>query len=84
MIDIENLSDLELDELQAKYEKIKVECIDAPVPRPEEPAISGEEPVGNEGRPYGRPYSSLFGRSVRYEIGSGLVLIFPALLRRKF
>src|SRR5580658_3561320 len=28
MIDIENLSDLELDELQAKYEKIKVECIE--------------------------------------------------------
>jgi low affinity Fe/Cu permease len=25
-IDIENLSDLELDELQAKYEKIKAEC----------------------------------------------------------
>src|SRR5580698_5467707 len=28
MIDIENLSDLELDELQAKYEKIKAECIE--------------------------------------------------------
>jgi low affinity Fe/Cu permease len=28
MIDIENLSDLELDELQAKYEKIKSECIE--------------------------------------------------------
>jgi low affinity Fe/Cu permease len=27
MIDIENLSDLELDELQAKYEKIKAECM---------------------------------------------------------
>jgi low affinity Fe/Cu permease len=27
MIDIENLSDLELDELQAKYEKIKAECL---------------------------------------------------------
>ena len=27
MIDIENLSDLELDELQAKYEKIKAACI---------------------------------------------------------
>jgi low affinity Fe/Cu permease len=26
MIDIENLSDLDLDELQAKYEKIKAEC----------------------------------------------------------
>jgi low affinity Fe/Cu permease len=26
MIDIENLSDLELDELQAKYEKIRAEC----------------------------------------------------------
>jgi low affinity Fe/Cu permease len=26
MIDIENLSDLELDELQAGYEKIKAEC----------------------------------------------------------
>lgn len=26
MIDIENLSDLELDELQTKYEKIKAEC----------------------------------------------------------
>jgi low affinity Fe/Cu permease len=26
MIDIENLSDLELDELQATYEKIKAEC----------------------------------------------------------
>jgi hypothetical protein len=26
MIDIENLSDLELDELQARYEKIKAEC----------------------------------------------------------
>ena len=26
MIDIENVSDLELDELQAKYEKIKAEC----------------------------------------------------------
>ncbi|MBB5063690.1 low affinity iron permease family protein [Granulicella mallensis] len=26
MIDIENLSDLELDELQRKYEKIKAEC----------------------------------------------------------
>ena len=28
MIDIENLSDLELDELQANYEKIKAECIE--------------------------------------------------------
>jgi low affinity Fe/Cu permease len=28
MIDIENLSDLELDELQAKYEKIKAACDD--------------------------------------------------------
>jgi low affinity Fe/Cu permease len=28
MIDIENLSDLELDELQARYEKIKAECIE--------------------------------------------------------
>ena len=28
MIDIENLSDLELDELQAKYERIKSECIE--------------------------------------------------------
>jgi low affinity Fe/Cu permease len=28
MIDIENLSDLELDELQAKYEEIKRACID--------------------------------------------------------
>lgn len=28
MIDIENLSDLELDELQAKYEKIKAECVE--------------------------------------------------------
>lgn len=28
MIDIENLSDLELDELQAKYEKIKSECVE--------------------------------------------------------
>jgi low affinity Fe/Cu permease len=28
MIDIENLSDLELDELQAKYEEIKRTCID--------------------------------------------------------
>ena len=27
MIDIENLSDLELDELQAKYEKIRSECL---------------------------------------------------------
>jgi low affinity Fe/Cu permease len=27
MIDIENLSDLELDELQAKYEKIRAECM---------------------------------------------------------
>ena len=27
MIDIENLSDLELDELQAKYEKIKAACM---------------------------------------------------------
>ncbi len=27
MIDIENLSDLELDELQAKYERIKRECV---------------------------------------------------------
>ena len=26
MIDIENLSDLELDELQGRYEKIKAEC----------------------------------------------------------
>ncbi|MBB5337866.1 low affinity iron permease family protein [Tunturiibacter gelidoferens] len=30
MIDIENLSDLELDELQAKYEKIKAECESRP------------------------------------------------------
>ena len=28
MIDIENLSDLELDELQVRYEKIKAECIE--------------------------------------------------------
>jgi low affinity Fe/Cu permease len=28
MIDIENLSDLELDELQAKYEKIRSECVE--------------------------------------------------------
>jgi len=28
MIDIENLSDLELDELQVKYEKIKAECVE--------------------------------------------------------
>ncbi len=28
MIDIESLSDLELDELQTKYEKIKAECIE--------------------------------------------------------
>jgi low affinity Fe/Cu permease len=28
MIDIENLSDLELDQLQTKYEKIKAECIE--------------------------------------------------------
>jgi hypothetical protein len=28
MIDIENLSDLELDELQAKYEKIKAACVE--------------------------------------------------------
>jgi low affinity Fe/Cu permease len=28
MIDIENLSDLELDEIQAKYEHIKAQCID--------------------------------------------------------
>lgn len=28
MIDIENLSDLELDELQTKYEKIKSECVE--------------------------------------------------------
>ncbi len=27
MIDIENLSDLELDELQAKYEQIKAQCL---------------------------------------------------------
>jgi low affinity Fe/Cu permease len=27
MIDIENLSDLELDEIQARYEKIKAECM---------------------------------------------------------
>ncbi|WP_260739491.1 low affinity iron permease family protein [Tunturiibacter lichenicola] len=30
MIDIENLSDLELDELQAKYEKMKAECESRP------------------------------------------------------
>jgi low affinity Fe/Cu permease len=30
MIDIENLSDLELDELQAKYDKIKAECESRP------------------------------------------------------
>jgi low affinity Fe/Cu permease len=30
MIDIENLSDLELDELQAKYEKIKAACESRP------------------------------------------------------
>jgi hypothetical protein len=29
MIDIENLSDLELDELRAKYERIKAECREA-------------------------------------------------------
>ncbi|MGI8772608.1 MAG: low affinity iron permease family protein [Acidobacteriaceae bacterium] len=28
MIDIENLSDLELDELQAKYERIKARCLE--------------------------------------------------------
>jgi hypothetical protein len=27
MIDIENVSDLELDELHARYEKVKAECI---------------------------------------------------------
>ena len=30
MIDIENLSDLELDDLQAKYEKMKAECNERP------------------------------------------------------
>ena len=30
MIDIENLSDLELDELQARYERIKAECESRP------------------------------------------------------
>ena len=30
MIDIENLSDLELDELHAKYERIKAECESRP------------------------------------------------------
>jgi hypothetical protein len=30
MIDIENLSDLELDDLQAKYEKMKAECTERP------------------------------------------------------
>nr|WP_311732745.1 low affinity iron permease family protein [Edaphobacter lichenicola] len=30
MIDIENLSDLELDELQSKYEKIEAECESRP------------------------------------------------------
>jgi low affinity Fe/Cu permease len=30
MIDIENLTDLELDELQARYEKIKSECESRP------------------------------------------------------
>ena len=34
MIDIENLSDLELDELQATYERIRTECESRPKRRP--------------------------------------------------
>jgi len=36
MIDIENLSDLELDELQAKYERIKAACESRPRQRKDE------------------------------------------------
>jgi low affinity Fe/Cu permease len=39
MIDIENLSDLELDELQANYEKIKSECVERQGKR--QAAVSG-------------------------------------------
>ncbi len=43
MIDIENLSDLELDELQAKYEKIKAECIERQTaPRRKTNSTSGD------------------------------------------
>jgi len=40
MIDIENLSDLELDELQANYEKIKAECIERQIPKKNKPQDS--------------------------------------------
>lgn len=49
MIDIENLSDLELDALQAKYEKIKAACIkrqsgDRPV---DQDVVEGSETVAS-------------------------------------
>jgi low affinity Fe/Cu permease len=37
MIDIENLSDLELDALHAKYERIKAACKDRPAQSPQRP-----------------------------------------------
>ena len=45
MIDIENLSDLELDELQARYEEIKRTCIDR----------QGRPPTQRAGTSVGKP-----------------------------
>jgi low affinity Fe/Cu permease len=43
MIDIENLSDLELDELQVKYEKIKAEC----ETRPRRPTVGKQKDIND-------------------------------------
>ena len=50
MIDIENLSDLELDELQTKYEKIKAACINRrPADRSlEQDLVNGSKTVARE------------------------------------
>jgi low affinity Fe/Cu permease len=50
MIDIENLSDLELDELQTKYEHIKAECIrrQSADHSPEQEVDTGSETVRSE------------------------------------
>jgi low affinity Fe/Cu permease len=42
MIDIENLSDLELDELQSKYEKIRAACIQRQSARPRQQDLVGD------------------------------------------
>ena len=46
MIDIENLSDLELDELQSKYEKIRAACNQRQPGRPrQQDLVEGSETI---------------------------------------